>query len=361
MSSVVVLLLAVTLTFGAIAVAFGPFFRRTAATTARVPASARERPVQRADPDPTQNGSRRDGPLRRAELLARLHALALGAEPNVEPASPKHAAVEESIAKKIEVFATNPRYAPRRPGLLPELLRAVNDDETTRQELAAIIARDPALVGNLLKLANSAFYRTSDQPVESVDRAGAVLGTEGIRSLVAAALMQPVLRKAAGKPADFVEIVWEQTYRTAAAAEAHAAFVEKADRFAGQLLGLLTGLGTIIVYRAALDRFAARKLSPDPAVIVSAVAEHAVDAARHVAEQWGLSERVLEALADAGSSCADSAISPLGRSLRFGLSIGALAVLRRQGAVDEQAAEAAVLATDAPTEVALRIWSRIRA
>lgn len=358
MSSVVVFLLAVMLTFGAIAVAFGPSLRRKAAA-ARAPGSAGETPAPRREPEAVP--SPRDGPLRRAELLAHLHAFALGAPPGVEPASPKHAAVEESIAKKIETFATNPRYAPRRPGLLPELLRAVNDDETTRRELAAIIARDPALVGNLLKLANSAFYRTSDQPVESVERAVAVLGTEGIRSLVAAALVQPVLRKAAGKPADFVEIVWEQTYRTAAAAEAHAAFVEKADRFAGQLLGLLTGLGTIIVYRAALDRFAARKLSPDPAVIVSAVAEHAVDAARHVAEQWGLSERVLEALADAGSSCADSAISPLGRSLRFGLSIGALAVLRRQGAVDEQAAEAAVLATDAPTEVALRIWSRIRA
>src|SRR5690606_36269920 len=150
---------------------------------------------------------------------------------------------------------TNPRYAPRRPRLLPELLRAVNDDETTRRELAAIIGRDPALVGSLLKLANSAFYRVSEQPVESVERAVAVLGTEGIRTLVAAAVMQPVLRKSGGKAADFVETIWEQTYRSAAAAEAYAAFVETDDRFAGQLLGLVAGLGKIVVYRIALDRF----------------------------------------------------------------------------------------------------------
>lgn len=357
MSSVLVFLLAVTLTFGAVAVAFGPFLRRTAAA-ARIPHAAGDSPVVPCEPDAPP--SRHDGPLGRDEILARLHTFALGAPPDVEPASPKHRAVAESIAKKIETFATNPRYAPRRPGLLPELLRAVNDDETTRRELAAIIARDPALVGNLLKLANSAFYRTSDQPVESLERAVAVLGTEGIRSLVAAALMQPVLLKTAGKPAQFVEIVWEQTYRTATAAEAHAAFVEKADRFAGQLVGLLMGLGTIIVYRAALDRFAARKLAPDPAVIVSAVAAHAAGAARHVAERWGLSERILEALEDVGSGRADAAISPLGRSLRFGLTIGSLAVLRRQDVVDENVAEAAVDAAGAPSELAQRIWSRVR-
>jgi len=33
-----------------------------------------------------------------------------------------------------------------------------------------MIAKDPALVGGLLKLANSPFYRVNAQPVESVDR-----------------------------------------------------------------------------------------------------------------------------------------------------------------------------------------------
>src|SRR5690606_21980289 len=250
--------------------------------------------------------------------------------------------------------------SPRQPGLLPELRRAVKDDETMRRELAAIIARDPALVSTLLKLANSAFYRTSDQPVESIERAVAVLGTEGIRSLVAAALMQPVLRKA-GKPAEFVEIIWEQTYRGAAAAEAYAAFVEKTDRFAAQLLGLLMGLGTIIAYRASIEQFSSRKLEPDPAVIVAVVSAHAAPAARYVARHWGLSDRILDALEEAASSRADSAVSPLGRSLRFGLSLGTLAVLRERGLVGEDDADAAVDALGAPREVAQLIWQRIRA
>lgn len=395
MSSVVVFLLAVTLTFGAIAVAFGPSRRRAAAARGlrsgegaaegavedAAPAGAARRSHARSQTaDTPQTGAQArtdartqtdgpartaaraqiDAPLQRDDVVARLHILALGGVPGDEPLSSKHAGVEQSIAKRIGKYATNPRYAPRRPRLLPELLRAVNDDETTRRELAAIIARDPALVGNLLKLANSAFYRISEQPVESVERAVAVLGTEGIRSLVAAAVMQPVLRKAGGKTGDFIETIWEQTYRSAAAAEAHAAFVEKTDRFAGQLLGLLMGLGTIVVYRASLDRFAARKLAADPTVVARAIKAHAPEAARRVAESWGLSERFVEAIDDAGCERADIDISALGRSLRFGLSIGALAVLRTMSQIDDDEAADIIRATGAPAEHAQRIWSRIK-
>lgn len=419
MSSVVVFFFAVALTFGSVVVAFGPRLRRSvtgagsdaisaagiradsaaavrdnsdrhsaAAETARHRAgesSAAARPhvdtpqsddgattgsttkiktsgstpAERAETGTSMPGPSGE-PRERGEILSQLHAFALGSAVGATPASARHAAVADTIAARIKTVSTNPRYAPRRPRLLPKLLRAVNDDETTRRELAAIISRDPALVGNLLKLANSAFYRVSEQPVESVERAVAVLGTEGIRSLVAAAVMQPVLRKTAGQSNDFVETVWEQTYRAAAGAEAHAAFIEKTDRFAGQLLGLLSGLGTIVVYRLALDRFAARGLSPDAAVIRAAIETHAGDAALRIAASWGVSDRILHALDDARSQRTDAQITPLARSLRFGSVIGALAVLRANGLVDDEAAAAAVRAMGASEEHAERIWMRLR-
>ena len=122
-----------------------------------------------------------------------------------------------------------------------------------------MIARDPALVGSLLKLANSPLYRRGSKPVESVDRALAVLGTNGTRSLVAAALMQPVFRAADGDSARFAEIIWEHTQRSAAAAELHAAAVESSDPFTAQLVALVMGLGAIVVYRRVLDQYASAK------------------------------------------------------------------------------------------------------
>ena len=180
--------------------------------------------------------------------------------------------------------------------LLPELVRAVNDSDTTRRELSKMIARDPALVGSLLKLANSPIYRRGSQPVESIERALAVLGTQGMRSLVAAALMQPVFRAANGDSAQFAEIVWEHTQRSAAAAEMHATAVEASDPFTAQLVALVMGLGAIVVYRCALDQYAARKLRPEPAALASLLEEQAPKVARQIAASWELSERVLEAL-----------------------------------------------------------------
>src|SRR5262249_31286168 len=117
--------------------------------------------------------------LGRDDVLRKLNALAFGAEPR-GPVPPAQGEVVATIRATIESAATDPRYAPRRPLLLPQLLRAASDDGSSRKDLADIIARDPALVGSLLKLANGPYYRASSNPVESIDRAVTVLGTQGI-------------------------------------------------------------------------------------------------------------------------------------------------------------------------------------
>ena len=154
-----------------------------------------------------------------AALTTKLYELAFAVAPLPAPAAAELEAVGAGARAILENVATQPRYAPRRPLLLPQLLQAVNDSEVSRRELAGIIARDPALTGALLKLANSPFYRASERPVESVERAVAVLGTDGIRSLVATVLLQPVFRLSRSQFAQFPEVIWEHTFRMAAAAE----------------------------------------------------------------------------------------------------------------------------------------------
>lgn len=330
--------------------------RRTPRSSARRPvATSDDTGLQRALPAPEASTERA---LSRATTMHLLHELAFGAplEPHV-PA--EHVKVLTAVAGTLQVAATDPRYAPRRPLLLPELVRAVNDSDTTRRELAQMIARDPALVGSLLKLVNGPIYRRGSQPVESVERALAVLGTQGARALVAAALMQPVFRPAKGGAAQFPEIVWEHTQRAAAAAEAHAALVESTDPFAAQLVALVMGLGTIVVYRIALDQYAARSLTPDATAIASLLDEHAATAARQIAASWELSERVLEALEEQQAERVERPASALGRSLRFGLVVGALSVLRTHGRIDDDAGLATLAAAGGTGERFERLWGRL--
>ena len=297
--------------------------------------------------------------LGRDEVLRKLHELAFGAalKHGVPPAQIE---IVAAIGATIDAAATDPRYAPRRPLLLPQLLRAASDDGSSRKDLADIIARDPALVGSLLKLANGPYYRTSNKPIESIDRAVTVLGTQGIRSLAAAALVQPVFRAASKDSGRFAEITWEHTYRSAAAAEVFAFAVEGVDPFAAQLLGLVTGLAAIVVYRIAADQYAARGAKPDATALASLLDEHTPAVACKIAETWELSERLLEALEEQVRGSARQA-SELGRSLRFGVVAGALSILAAEGAIEDGTARASLVAAGGAGKKFERMWERFSA
>jgi HD-like signal output (HDOD) protein len=293
------------------------------------------------------------------EILNELAELAFDVRPLGPPSSAAYDAIAPQIGAVLEVDATELRHAPRRPLLLPQLLRAMRNDEVSRRELSKIIARDPALAGDLLKLANSSFYRVTDRPVESIDRAVALLGTDGIRSLVATALVQPVFDLSKQAFPQFPVVVWEHTYRTATAAEAHAAVVEDTDPFAAQLLGLTFGLGTIVVFRVALEQYARLAIRPDPAVIAALLDKHSAPVARRIAVSWELSERISSALEDQAVSKESRERTALGRSLHFGRLMGALALLHINRRVSEETAKLSMLASEATEFQFESIWGRL--
>jgi HD-like signal output (HDOD) protein len=294
-----------------------------------------------------------------AEIFRRLHEFAFGVPTLGLPSLAAYDAIAPGAIAVLETVATEPRYAPRRPLLLPQLLQAMRDDEVTRGQLAKIIARDPALAGSLLRLANSPFYRVTEKPAESIDRAVALLGTNGIRSLVATALVQPVFRLSKQEFPTFPETVWEHTMRVATAAEAHAAIVEDSDPFAAQLLGLTMGLGSIVVFRVALDRYASVGTPPEAAVIAALLDAQAGPVASRIAASWELSARISTALEDQAPAARMREPSSLGRSLYFGRLMGALSVLRANDRITDETAKASILETGATAFQFDSIWMRL--
>lgn len=302
----------------------------------------------------------RVSPLTAAQALQRLHALALGVSGTPGKPEPQHATVTAAALAATEDSATLRQLAPRRPSLLPQLIRAANDDGAPRRELAAIIRRDPSLVGSLLEMANSSFYRMTERPVESIDRAVVLLGSEGIRSLIAAAAMQPIFRVAGGPFPLFAQTVWDHAWRSANAAVVHAAMVERADPFATELLSLVWGLADVVLFQAVLERYATAgggRLRPDAGAIAALLESESARVARRIGAGWDLSEGSLAALAQQAGEAEPAA--PLGRSLRFGRIVGALAVLRLNGAIDEATARASLPESALAHEHLERMWLRL--
>jgi HD-like signal output (HDOD) protein len=301
-------------------------------------------------------------PLSAVQIFAALHQLSLGSSAAGESWPPTHAEVISATADVLHDAATEDRYTPRRPSLLPQLLRAMNDEEVSRRELVTIISRDPSLVGNLLKMANSPFYRVSAQAVESIDRAVVILGNDGIRSLIAAALAQPIFHIRGGDFPKFPEIAWEHTFRTASATVTHTAIVEKSDPFAAQLLGLVAGMAGIVVFRVALDQYDTRPLlKPHAGAIASLLDTQTAGVAKRIAASWGLSDRILAALDDQTTAVAADKHTALGRSLEFGRAASALAVLYVNKALDDVTAQVSLPVANMPAMELQRLWTPLTA
>lgn len=327
-----------------------------------VPRDSRHRPPLEGtaiEPPPASLAGPEASAFDNREVFRKLHELALGGARLGAP-PPGHERVTGAVEQALRGDLSRLKHAPRRPMLLPQLLRAVNDSETSPRELSNLIARDPSLTGSLVQFANSPLYRVNAQPVESVDRAVAVLGFDGIRSLIATALVQPVFRVPGGPFVGYPEVVWEHTFRSAAAAEAHAAIVEHSDPFAAQLIALVMGLASLIVFRAALDEYAVQGgAKPDAGVMATLLDAHTAHVARRIADDWELSGRVLAALEDQVPELGMNKPASLGRSLRFGRLLGALSLLQAHGLIDEDAARTAMKESGATGPHVERIWARL--
>jgi HD-like signal output (HDOD) protein len=281
-----------------------------------------------------------------AEALRRLRGLELGADLSA-PSGQQDRAHQLIVAAALAAIgdpASQRKYFPRRPSLLPELIRAINDEGVSVRKLVPIVARDPALVGNLLRVANSSYYRVTQHAVETIERAIVVLGSDGLRSVMAAALMQPIFQvPGSGGASRFPEIVWEHAVRSAHAAIPHAALVERQNPFAAELLTLISGLAEIVLFRAVLEHCSrsAGRVVVDPLVIASILDSHSASFAWHIGADWRLSEEMLAALEEQ-MVCGSDPATPLGRSLSFGRRAGALAVLHANSIITDASLRASL-------------------
>lgn len=254
----------------------------------------------------------------------RLLDLALGACDGPAPAA--HAAAIDAAARRLERFGAEPGRLPRRPQLLPELLVALNDDTSSAVRIAALVSRDPVLAANLLRLANSVRYRIYPAPVESLERAVALVGMQGMRQLVALALMQPVMRTGGGAFGCLPELLWEHTQYATVAARDHAG-AAATEVFSAQLLVLLHGLGAIVVMQALRDEYAARGLPGLASAEAAALLRGQAPRVGHlVGCAWELPRRTWGALDTTERADADALRGVLQRACAAGAN--ALAVMR---------------------------------
>ena len=214
---------------------------------------------------------------------------------------------------------------PRQPMALPMLTRALADNTADRKELTRIILSDPALTDQMLHVANSPLFRTSEKPIESVDQAIFLLGMNGIRNVISAAIMRPMMAARNSREALFAQRVWRWGLTCAKTAELVARLKEK-DGSIYFMTGLLPALSYITLRRELqrICRAAPQPCEPSANLTHQALSRFQWATAQVLANEWNLSPEYHAKLMEAERPKPDQTHAPL----NDGIIIGTREILR---------------------------------
>lgn len=214
---------------------------------------------------------------------------------------------------------------PRQPMTLPMLMRALSDNKSDRHHLTDIILNDPALTDQLLQIANSPYFRPGDQSIDSVDQAIFVLGQDGIRNVISAAIMRPMMAARNSREALFAQRVWRWGLTCARSAELIAK-IQGQDTSVYFMAGLLPAL-SYITLRRELQRICRAEpgmTEPPPSLIHDALSRYQWATSQLLANEWNLPPKYHAQLLAAERPAPKQKHSPL----NDGIIVGTREVLR---------------------------------
>lgn len=208
---------------------------------------------------------------------------------------------------------------PRVPEVIPQLLRSLRSEDVSGAELARLVTRDPLLVAEVIREANSPFYRAS-KAVRTVDAALLVLGQNGLRMLLARVAFRPIIGAASGPISRLVAPrLWQHSERCARAC-ALLAPARGADPFEGFLAGLMLDVGLIVAFRL-IDRLQEGRQTgggvPGDPQAVAAILSGARQLAARIALHWELPPPIGAAILRAGMPDAQPLAQALGQADRL--------------------------------------------
>lgn len=221
---------------------------------------------------------------------------------------------ELALLNRLKLLSTrfDMRSLPRLPSVLPQLLRELRSDSAAGNQLAKLIARDPLMIGEVMRATRSVFYRSA-QPITSLQQAVVLLGQEGLRQVVAQHVMKPILQANAGTGGQGAAVrLWEHAERCAQAC-AFLARNNASDGFESYLAGIISHTGTGAVVRL-LESSASITHAPVSGAFLAECTQLAAQLSLQAAQHWELPSRVIEAIAEM-QQLDTSPASALGKNL----------------------------------------------
>jgi HD-like signal output (HDOD) protein len=201
------------------------------------------------------------------------------------------------VVKALKSKAQRVKSIPRLPSVIPQLLQRLRDPDADVGDYIKIINKDLSLSASVLKLANSVYFNRTSKRVTSIETAMVKLGEQGLRSVLSAAVMQPVIQRRSYYYSEFGHKLWMHSLHCAVACEMIAADRGQ-EPFKAYLLGLVHDIGKITLFCELSSQFAKSNNSQEPGFAAFApVMQAASESLSYsVAQDWELPEEICSAL-----------------------------------------------------------------
>ncbi len=188
------------------------------------------------------------------------------------------------------------QFVPLLPKQLTMFLEEVKKENTDFDKICAIVKGDIALAGETIRISNSPIYRRAAGPVESIDRAIAVLGLQGVTQIASMLLMKQILDVESNRFKQFGEVLWNHCVECAIACRM---LCEKEDDpFTCYLMGLVHDVGKVAMFTCLckhLDEYGSENID-ESKVFKLVMTEHSTWLSAHIAKEWDLPNSIILAL-----------------------------------------------------------------
>lgn len=250
--------------------------------------------------------------------------------------------VHNSVLKSLESQEKRLKAVPRLPSIIPKLVQSLRDPNASAKDYVNIINKDPAMSTAVLKLANSVYFNPTTNRVTSIETAVVKLGIDGLRSVLSAAVMQPVIHRKSHFYKEFGQQLWSHSLQCAIACELIAR-KRALEPFKAYLLGLVHDIGKITIFSELSTQFQLNKDNAPPgyAAFVPLMQANSEQLSYNVACDWALPEEICAALQQQINLASGNIIDPYAHVLyQANLACEIYAILRQDPQQQEAAGQA---------------------
>lgn len=200
------------------------------------------------------------------------------------------------VRDKMQQKELRSQVVPRLPMIIPKLLRSLRDPNSSARDYVKIINKDPAMSAAVVKLANSAYFNPSDTHIGNIERAVVKLGISGLRSVLSAAVMQPIIQQDSPYHSQTGKRLWHHSLMCAVACE-QIAESRGLEPFKVYLLGLVHDIGKIALYGSLCKEFQLNgDQQPSQAAFLPLMRSQSAYISYCIAQDWQLPEELILAL-----------------------------------------------------------------